>query len=206
MRIINGDANWIKFLLDVGDGVANDYEDRVALLEGLPVLEDLVDDVFGGSNKEKDTFVPRITCYEDKNLPFHLKRTQFPVKLAFAISINKAQGQSFGRVELYLPEDVFAHGQTYVARSNGDCLFFKRFFLAREHARRSRLLRLVSFFARLLRLVSFLNVCIGTVPKIFAVECGAAACACYQWSTFAPGHSPLLRALLFPAPDQRMSS
>uniref|UniRef100_A0A8R1IHH8 ATP-dependent DNA helicase n=2 Tax=Caenorhabditis japonica TaxID=281687 RepID=A0A8R1IHH8_CAEJA len=143
MRIINGDANWIKFLLDVGDGVANDYEDRVTLLEGLPVLEDLVDDVFGdifassspslsecwlsrhdwknldrkcilysfaiGSNKGKDTFVPRITCYEDKNLPFHLKRTQFPVKLAFAISINKAQGQSFGRVGLYLPEDVFAH-------------------------------------------------------------------------------------------------
>uniref|UniRef100_A0A8R1IC08 ATP-dependent DNA helicase n=1 Tax=Caenorhabditis japonica TaxID=281687 RepID=A0A8R1IC08_CAEJA len=109
MRIINGDANWIKFLLDVGDGVANDYEDRVTLLEGFPVLEDLVDDVFGGSNKGKDTFVPRITCYEDKNLPFHLKRTQFPVKLAFAISINKAQGQSFGRVGLYLPEDVFAH-------------------------------------------------------------------------------------------------
>uniref|UniRef100_A0A8R1I5S2 ATP-dependent DNA helicase n=3 Tax=Caenorhabditis japonica TaxID=281687 RepID=A0A8R1I5S2_CAEJA len=117
MRIINGDANWIKFLLDVGDGVANYYEDRVTLLEGLPVLEDLVDDVFGGSNKGKDTFVPRITCYEDKNLPFHLKRTQFPVKLAFAISINKAQGQSFGRVGLYLPEDVFAHGQTYVALS-----------------------------------------------------------------------------------------
>uniref|UniRef100_A0A8R1IGI4 ATP-dependent DNA helicase n=1 Tax=Caenorhabditis japonica TaxID=281687 RepID=A0A8R1IGI4_CAEJA len=141
MRIINADANWIKFLLDVGDGVANDYEDRVTLLEGLPVLENLVDDVFGGlrgdisdagtnfkrkcilysfaigSNKGKDTFVPRITCYEDKNLPFHLKRTQFPVKLAFAISINKAQGQSFGRVGLYLPEDVFAHGQTYVALS-----------------------------------------------------------------------------------------
>uniref|UniRef100_H2XCR5 ATP-dependent DNA helicase n=1 Tax=Caenorhabditis japonica TaxID=281687 RepID=H2XCR5_CAEJA len=72
-----------------------------------------------GSNKGKDTFVPRITCYEDKNLPFHLKRTQFPVKLAFAISINKAQGQSFGRVGLYLPEDVFAHGQTYVALSRG---------------------------------------------------------------------------------------
>uniref|UniRef100_A0A8R1I5E7 ATP-dependent DNA helicase n=1 Tax=Caenorhabditis japonica TaxID=281687 RepID=A0A8R1I5E7_CAEJA len=117
MRIINGDANWIKFLLDVGDGVANYYEDRVTLLEGLPVLEDLVDDVFGGSNKGKDTFVPRITCYEDKNLPFHLKRTQFPVKLAFAISINKAQGQSFGRVGLYLPEDFFARGQTYVALS-----------------------------------------------------------------------------------------
>uniref|UniRef100_A0A8R1I4W8 ATP-dependent DNA helicase n=1 Tax=Caenorhabditis japonica TaxID=281687 RepID=A0A8R1I4W8_CAEJA len=53
-----------------------------------------------GSNKGKNTF-----------------RTLFPVKLAFAISVNKAQGQSFGRVLLYLPEDVFAHGQTYVALS-----------------------------------------------------------------------------------------
>uniref|UniRef100_A0A8R1ERN0 ATP-dependent DNA helicase n=1 Tax=Caenorhabditis japonica TaxID=281687 RepID=A0A8R1ERN0_CAEJA len=45
-----------------------------------------------GSNKGKDTFVSRITCYEDKNLTFRLMRTQFPIKLAFAISINKAQG------------------------------------------------------------------------------------------------------------------
>uniref|UniRef100_A0A8R1E4N3 ATP-dependent DNA helicase n=1 Tax=Caenorhabditis japonica TaxID=281687 RepID=A0A8R1E4N3_CAEJA len=48
MRIINRDANWIKFLLHVGDGVANDYEDRVTLPKGLPVSEDLVDYVFGG--------------------------------------------------------------------------------------------------------------------------------------------------------------
>uniref|UniRef100_A0A8R1I636 ATP-dependent DNA helicase n=1 Tax=Caenorhabditis japonica TaxID=281687 RepID=A0A8R1I636_CAEJA len=48
-----------------------------------------------------------IICYDDKNLPFRVKSTQFPVKLAFSISINKAQGQSFGRVELHLPEDVF---------------------------------------------------------------------------------------------------
>uniref|UniRef100_A0A8R1I724 ATP-dependent DNA helicase n=1 Tax=Caenorhabditis japonica TaxID=281687 RepID=A0A8R1I724_CAEJA len=111
MRIINGDANRIKFLLDVGDGVANDCEDRVTLLEGLP-RKCILYSFAIGSNKGKDTFVPRITCYEDQKLPFHLQRTQFPVKLAFAISINKAQGQSFGRVELYLPEDVFAHGQT----------------------------------------------------------------------------------------------
>uniref|UniRef100_A0A8R1HUT1 ATP-dependent DNA helicase n=1 Tax=Caenorhabditis japonica TaxID=281687 RepID=A0A8R1HUT1_CAEJA len=47
MRVINGDADWIKFLLDVGDGVANDYEDRVTLPKNLPVSENLVDDVFG---------------------------------------------------------------------------------------------------------------------------------------------------------------
>uniref|UniRef100_A0A8R1EQL4 Uncharacterized protein n=1 Tax=Caenorhabditis japonica TaxID=281687 RepID=A0A8R1EQL4_CAEJA len=39
--VINGDANWTKFLQDVGDGAANDYEDRFTLPEGLPASEDL---------------------------------------------------------------------------------------------------------------------------------------------------------------------
>ena len=33
------------------------------------------------------------------------------------MTINKAQGQSFARVGLFLPEYVFAHGQCYVALS-----------------------------------------------------------------------------------------
>uniref|UniRef100_A0A8R1E5K8 ATP-dependent DNA helicase n=1 Tax=Caenorhabditis japonica TaxID=281687 RepID=A0A8R1E5K8_CAEJA len=67
--------------------------------------------------QRKDTLVQNISCYKNKNHLFRLKRTQFPVKLAFTISINKAQGQSFGKVGLYLPENVFAHGQTHVALS-----------------------------------------------------------------------------------------
>ena len=46
-----------------------------------------------------------------------LKRLQFPVRLAFAMTINKAQGQTFDRVGLYLRSPVFAHGQLYVALS-----------------------------------------------------------------------------------------
>uniref|UniRef100_A0A8R1EAA4 Uncharacterized protein n=1 Tax=Caenorhabditis japonica TaxID=281687 RepID=A0A8R1EAA4_CAEJA len=53
----------------------------------------------------------------------------------------------------------------------------------------SRLLHLVSFFSRLLRLVYFPNVSIGSVPRFYAADCGA----CYQWSKFSAGHSPLLR-------------
>uniref|UniRef100_A0A8R1DVQ3 Uncharacterized protein n=1 Tax=Caenorhabditis japonica TaxID=281687 RepID=A0A8R1DVQ3_CAEJA len=52
MRIINGDANWIKFLLDVGDGAANDYEDRVNLPESVPDSEDHVDDMFGNLRED----------------------------------------------------------------------------------------------------------------------------------------------------------
>ncbi|UYV68085.1 hypothetical protein LAZ67_5003007 [Cordylochernes scorpioides] len=41
----------------------------------------------------------------------------FPLRLAFAMTINKAQGQTFDRVGLLLQEPVFMHGQLYVAFS-----------------------------------------------------------------------------------------
>ncbi|EFX67519.1 hypothetical protein DAPPUDRAFT_63871, partial [Daphnia pulex] len=44
-------------------------------------------------------------------------RLQFPVLLAFAITITKSQGQTFDRVGIFLPEPVFSHGQLYVAFS-----------------------------------------------------------------------------------------
>ena len=41
--------------------------------------------------------------------------------LAFALTINKPQGQTLDHVGLYLPTPVFSHGMLYVTLShNGD--------------------------------------------------------------------------------------
>ena len=50
-------------------------------------------------------------------MPFNLKRRHFPVRLAFATAINKAQGQTLGRMGLFLSTPVFSHGQLYAALS-----------------------------------------------------------------------------------------
>lgn len=64
--------------------------------------------------------IPRLTMTVkagEDDLPFSFRRRQFPIKPAFAMTINKAQGQTFTSVGIYLPAPVFCHGQLYVALS-----------------------------------------------------------------------------------------
>jgi len=56
---------------------------------------------------------------EDNQLVRNIQGTfqQFPVKLAWAITIHKSQGQTLERVRVDLGRSAFAHGQVYVALS-----------------------------------------------------------------------------------------
>jgi len=70
----------------------------------------------------KVVHLPRANCDSsaEGELPFTLRRRQFPVRLAWAMTINKSQGQDFKvRLGVCLPRPVFAHGQLYVALSRG---------------------------------------------------------------------------------------
>src|SRR5258706_270247 len=74
--------------------------------------------ILGGDHDRNPVFIPRITLYSRKSdLTFILARRQFPVRLAFAMTINKSQGQSVKHVGIDLRTPVFTHGQLYVALS-----------------------------------------------------------------------------------------
>ena len=89
------------------------------------VLENMINNllflrVTTGSHEGNRLCLPRMPCRPgDDNFPIPgFTRTQFPIRTCFALTTNRAQGQSFdGRIGLDLQDHCFSHGQLYVALS-----------------------------------------------------------------------------------------
>ena len=79
--------------------------------------------VLTGTHCGQDVLIPRLKLApSDTNLPFILQRIQYPLRLCYAMTINKSQGQTFDHVGIFLPEPVFLHGQLYLAFSRARTL------------------------------------------------------------------------------------
>jgi ATP-dependent exoDNAse (exonuclease V) alpha subunit len=72
--------------------------------------------LISGEHNGKKAFIPHISISPlVKQIAFAMKRRQFPIHLAFPMTINKSQ--SMDHIGLALCSDFFAHGQLYVALS-----------------------------------------------------------------------------------------
>ena len=87
---------------------------RLAVKKLMPNLIEAT--ILTGKAKGENVLIPRIPMIPT-DMPFEFKRLQFPIRLAFAMTIIKSQGQTLQVCGINLEEPCFSHGQLYVACS-----------------------------------------------------------------------------------------
>ncbi len=74
--------------------------------------------MLGGDFDGQIQIIPRTKLSSSEGeLPYIVTRKQLPIRLCFAMTVNKSQGQSFDEVAIDLCQPAFVHGQFYVGSS-----------------------------------------------------------------------------------------
>jgi ATP-dependent DNA helicase PIF1 len=102
------------------------YNGTIMIMNGVRNSTILRCTIINGINVREEISIPRIKLRppDVANQPCEWEILQFPVRLAYAIAINKSQGQTLAKLGFWLVTAVFGHDQLYVAASRtGACSY-----------------------------------------------------------------------------------
>ncbi len=98
--------------LSFDDALVNGSKVVIRKVSQRLIEADLIHDGY----RTKTVLIPRINfVFQPSRSPVKILRRQFPLRVAYCLTFNKSQGQTLDRVGLDLRNDVFSHGQLYVA-------------------------------------------------------------------------------------------
>jgi energy-coupling factor transporter ATP-binding protein EcfA2 len=101
----------------------------------------IVAEILSESHRGETVFIARHKLDAQGTLPVKIERLQFPLIPAYAMTINKSQGQTLETVGIYLKDIVFSHGQLYVALSRCRNRNNIKVFVKDQGSRQGHLLR-----------------------------------------------------------------
>lgn len=85
---------------------------RLIVSQLLPTIIEAT--IITGTCTGKRVYIPRIKfVHKPANLPFAFERKQFPIKICYAMTINKSQGQSLKKIGVYLPQEAHVLGNEF---------------------------------------------------------------------------------------------